>query len=147
MKALIAVALLLLAASANAGVVGALVDIAVYDRTAQRALPVHWSAGSAWVAGAPGNEYAIRIRNRSGADLLAAQHTHQQAGALEHEAEGDQADAGPVPREQRPFSGKQHARVFQVTHGRFTTDRCSRIRAAIPVTPDRRCTTSTRRWQ
>ena len=71
MKALIAAALLLLAASANAGVVGALADISVFVRTAQRALPVHWSAGSAWVAGAPGNEYAIRIRNRSGADLLA----------------------------------------------------------------------------
>jgi hypothetical protein len=70
MKTLIAAALLL-AASANAGAVGTLADVTVYDRDAQRSLPVHWSEGSAWVAGAPGNEYAIRIRNRTAADLLA----------------------------------------------------------------------------
>lgn len=51
--------------------VGSLADVSVYDRGAQRTLPVHWSEGRAFVAGAPGNEYAIRIRNRSGADLLA----------------------------------------------------------------------------
>jgi hypothetical protein len=71
MKTLIAGALLLLAASGNTGAAGTLADVTVYDRTAERALPVHWCEGSAWVAGAPGNEYAIRIRNPGGADLLA----------------------------------------------------------------------------
>jgi hypothetical protein len=71
MKALIAAALLLLAASGTAGAVGTLADVTVYDRAARRSLPVHWSEGAAWVAGAPGNEYAIRIRNRYGEDLLA----------------------------------------------------------------------------
>jgi hypothetical protein len=71
MKTLIAAALLLLAATSNAGAAGTLADVTVYDRTAQRSLPVHWSEGGAWVAGAPGNEYSIHIRNRSAADLLA----------------------------------------------------------------------------
>ncbi len=71
MRTLIAAALLLFAATSNAGGVGTLADVTVYDRTAQRSLPVHWSEGGAWVAGAPGNEYSIHIRNRSAVDLLA----------------------------------------------------------------------------
>jgi hypothetical protein len=71
MKTLIAAALLLLAATSNAGAVGMLADVTVYDRTTQRSLPVYWSEGGAWMAGTPGNEYAIRIRNRSAVDLLA----------------------------------------------------------------------------
>ena len=50
---------------------GTLADVTVFDRAAGRVLPVHWSGGQAFVAGAPGNEYSIRIRNRSGEDVLA----------------------------------------------------------------------------
>ena len=50
---------------------GTLADVTVFDRAAGRVLPVHWSGGQAFVAGAPGNEYSIRIRNRSSEDLLA----------------------------------------------------------------------------
>ena len=71
MKRLIAAAWLLLAASGNAGAVGSLADVSVHDRSGRRSLPVHWDDGTAWVAGAPGNEYSIRIRNRSAVDLLA----------------------------------------------------------------------------
>jgi hypothetical protein len=48
-----------------------LADVTVFDRAAGRVLPVYWSGGQAFVAGAPGNEYSIRIRNRSNDDLLA----------------------------------------------------------------------------
>lgn len=71
MKTLIAAAALLAVASGHAGAVGSLADITVHDRTARRALPVHWSEGGAWVAGAPGNEYSVRVRNPSNTDLLA----------------------------------------------------------------------------
>lgn len=51
--------------------VGGLARITVIDRTANRELPVHWKDGRAYVAGQPGNEYAIRIRNHTGGRLLA----------------------------------------------------------------------------
>lgn len=48
-----------------------LVDVRIYDRMAGRELPVYASGGRLYVAGTPGNEYAIRLRNRSGDDVLA----------------------------------------------------------------------------
>jgi len=71
MKTLIVAAALLAAASGPAGAVGSLAEVTLHDRTAGRSLPVHWGGGTAWVAGAPGSEYSVRIRNRSGTDLLA----------------------------------------------------------------------------
>lgn len=50
---------------------GGLVDLSVYDRTESRRLPVHWHEGRAYVAGKPGNEYQISLRNRGGDDVLA----------------------------------------------------------------------------
>ncbi len=50
---------------------GGLARVTVYDRTANRELPVHWRDGRAYVAGHPGNEYQVRVRNASGEDLLA----------------------------------------------------------------------------
>jgi hypothetical protein len=51
--------------------VGGLADVNVYDRTEKRQLPVYWHAGRAYVAGKPGNEYQVTVRNRQGGDLLA----------------------------------------------------------------------------
>jgi hypothetical protein len=68
-RLVLTLAALTLAAPAFAA--GTLADVTIYDRGARHPLPVHWSAGQAFVAGAPGNEYAIRIRNRSNDDLLA----------------------------------------------------------------------------
>jgi hypothetical protein len=65
----LALAAVLLCAPAFAA--GKLADVTVYDRAAHRLLPVYWSDGQSFVAGAPGNEYAIRVRNRSNVDLLA----------------------------------------------------------------------------
>jgi len=59
---------LLLAAPAAASGLGA---IEVYDRTANRTLTVHEFAGRRYVAGEPGHEYEIVLRNPSGARVLA----------------------------------------------------------------------------
>lgn len=47
------------------------VDITVHDRVENRALPVYQHQGRYYVVGRPGNEYQIRVRNRSGSDILA----------------------------------------------------------------------------
>lgn len=60
-----------LALPACAHGVGGLARVSVIDRGTQRELPVHWKDGRAWVAGQPGNEYQVRVRNVSGEDLLA----------------------------------------------------------------------------
>lgn len=51
--------------------VGSLARVTVIDRTANRELPVHWKDGRAYIAGQPGNEYQVRVRNVAGEDLLA----------------------------------------------------------------------------
>lgn len=50
---------------------GGLVDLSVYDRTQNRPLAVHWHDGRAYVAGKPGNEYRVALRNRQSEELLA----------------------------------------------------------------------------
>lgn len=62
---------LLAACAAQAAAVGGLADITVFDRKEGRQLPVYWHEGRAWVAGKPGNEYALRIRNRGPEEILA----------------------------------------------------------------------------
>jgi hypothetical protein len=66
--AAVAAALTLPACASGAG---SLARVTVIDRTANRELPVHWKDGRAYIAGKPGNEYAVRIRNVAGEDLLA----------------------------------------------------------------------------
>ena len=64
-------AALAVALSTQACATGSLVDLSVYDRAEGRRLPVHWHRGRAYVAGKPGNEYRLTLRNRSGEPLLA----------------------------------------------------------------------------
>lgn len=64
-------AALCLAASDSALALGSLADVSIHDRQANRVLPVYRSYDGTYVAGTPGNEYAIRIRNRSDAAVLA----------------------------------------------------------------------------
>ena len=59
-----ACAALLAAFSAHAAAVGGLADVSLYDRSDGRQLPVYWHEGRAYVVGKPGNEYAVRVRNR-----------------------------------------------------------------------------------
>ena len=67
----IAAALVLAGTAGTAGAVGRLADVTVYDRMENRTLPVYQHQGRYYVAGRPGNEYQIRVRNRTGDDLLA----------------------------------------------------------------------------
>jgi hypothetical protein len=50
---------------------GSLAEVTVYDRSAGRWLPVYRHQGRAYVAGKPGHEYQIRVRNRQHEELLA----------------------------------------------------------------------------
>lgn len=67
----LALAALLAMLAGCATAVGGIADLAVYDRTEGRTLPVHWHEGRAYVIGRPGNEYQLMVRNRQGDDVLA----------------------------------------------------------------------------
>ena len=58
-------------ATGTAGAVGTIADVTVHDRAENRPLPVYQHQGRYYVVGRPGNEYQIRVRNRSGSDVLA----------------------------------------------------------------------------
>jgi hypothetical protein len=47
------------------------IGVEIYDRTDQRNLPIHEHKGRLYVAGEPGHQYEIRLRNRSSERLLA----------------------------------------------------------------------------
>jgi hypothetical protein len=57
--------------AASATAVGRLIDLSVYDRDSQRALPVYRHDGRYYIAGEPGHRYQISLRNRSGNDMMA----------------------------------------------------------------------------
>lgn len=64
--------LLAAATSVHAGTgIGRLADIEIYDRTSGNVLPMYWHGGHAYVAGQPGHEYELRLRNRSAGRVLA----------------------------------------------------------------------------
>ncbi|MEY4729035.1 MAG: hypothetical protein RL020_193, partial [Pseudomonadota bacterium] len=50
---------------------GVYADISIYDRTENKVLPVYLHDGKYYVAGKPGNEYQIRVRNQMSSDFLA----------------------------------------------------------------------------
>jgi len=50
---------------------GVAVDVEIVDRKSGEVLPVYWHAGERHVAGEPGREYEIRLRNRQGGRVLA----------------------------------------------------------------------------
>lgn len=69
-RAVIAAAVLFGSPVGTAGAVGHLADVTVFDRAEYRTLPVYRHHGRYFVVGNPGNEYHVRIRNRTGADIL-----------------------------------------------------------------------------
>lgn len=71
MKSLTCLAAMLALTLAPQAFAGRLADLSVYDRTEGKRLAVHWHEGRAYVAGKPGNEYHVSVRNRQGEDLLA----------------------------------------------------------------------------
>ena len=68
-KALIGVALLL-GIAGQAQAVGGVADVSVYDRAENRTLPVYYHEGRYYVAGKPGNEYQVNIRNNQPGEIL-----------------------------------------------------------------------------
>lgn len=71
MRCLSLLAAACLAAFSLPATAGVRADVSVYDRHDGRELPVHVRDGRRYVAGEPGHEYEIRVRNRSGARVLA----------------------------------------------------------------------------
>ncbi len=69
MKRYLLLFVFLLAGPAQAA--GGIADIEIQDRSSGRVLPLHESGGHWFVAGRPGSEYQIRIRNLGARDLLA----------------------------------------------------------------------------
>ncbi len=59
------------ATSLPAHALGKLATINVIDRNTGQSLPVHYYRGEYWVAGTPGNKYAIEINNKQSARVLA----------------------------------------------------------------------------
>jgi hypothetical protein len=69
---LAAISALIIAAPASAhGPAPALVSMDVYDRTDGTSLAVYLKDGRRYIVGAPGHEYAVRIRNNTGERILA----------------------------------------------------------------------------
>ena len=64
-------AIVLACTGLQAQAVGRLADVIVIDRTTGATLPLHYSKGQYWVAGAPGARYAIAIRNKMGERVMA----------------------------------------------------------------------------
>ncbi len=50
---------------------GLAVDVEILDRRSGEVLPVYWHRGERHIAGEPGREYEIRLRNRAGNRVLA----------------------------------------------------------------------------
>ncbi len=48
-----------------------LATVEILDRSDNTLLPVYLAGGERWIVGTPGHEYAIRIRNQTGARILA----------------------------------------------------------------------------
>jgi len=68
-KALITIALMIGFAGPDAAV-GNLADVSVFDRAENRTLPVYFHEGRYYVAGKPGNEYQVNIRNTQPGEIL-----------------------------------------------------------------------------
>ena len=59
-----------IAAGLPAHAAGSLVDVQIVDRSLNQVLPAHPYRGVPYVAGQPGNRYAVRMVNRTGARVL-----------------------------------------------------------------------------
>lgn len=64
-------ALAALALSCNARATGSIAEVTILDRDTGAQLTAHYYHGEYWVAGRPGDRYAIEIRNHDGGRVLA----------------------------------------------------------------------------
>ena len=67
---LLATATLAACASPPAQAVGSIVDVQIVDRDRQEQLSIWRHRGATWVAGRPGDRYAVRLTNRSAGRVL-----------------------------------------------------------------------------
>jgi hypothetical protein len=63
-------AALWVAMTGQAAAVGSVADVTIYDRAENRTLPVYYHQGRYYVAGKPGNEYQVNIRNPQPGEIL-----------------------------------------------------------------------------
>lgn len=70
MKKSLVTAALMLGIAGQALAVGGMADVTVYDRAEHRTLPVYIHEGRYYVAGKPGNEYQVNIRNTQPGEIL-----------------------------------------------------------------------------
>jgi len=71
MNKLLAVMLgLALSGCAGTSGAGTLADLAVVDRATGQRLPTYYHQGRYWVAGTPGNKYAVAVNNKSGQRVM-----------------------------------------------------------------------------
>ena len=71
MRRLLTALALLAASSASSATVGHYVDVEVVDRDTGRVATTYPFDGQSWIAGTPGNRYAVRLRNLTGERVLA----------------------------------------------------------------------------
>jgi hypothetical protein len=70
-RPLLACVALAAAFAGSAAMAGSLANVEIYDRTAGRSLPIYEHEGRLYVAGEPRHQYELRVRNSSGARVLA----------------------------------------------------------------------------
>jgi len=58
------------ATAGQAGAVGGIADVTLYDRAENRTLPVYYHQGRYYVVGKPGNEYQVNVRNNQPGEIL-----------------------------------------------------------------------------
>ena len=63
-------AISLIAMAGEAQALGRIADVALYDRAENHTLPVYFHDGRYYVAGKPGNDYQITLRNRQPAEIM-----------------------------------------------------------------------------
>src|SRR5690606_9019415 len=71
MRRLLTALALLVASSTAPAFAGKYVDVEIIDRDTGRIATPHAYRGQHWIAGTPGNRYAVRLRNLTGERVLA----------------------------------------------------------------------------
>jgi hypothetical protein len=84
---------------------GSLLDVRVVDRTRNIELPVVRHQGQLYVAGTPGSEYAVTLRNRTGGELLAVLSVDGVNAVSGETARADQAGYVLQPRQSAEIRG------------------------------------------
>ncbi len=69
-KVLLALLASVLTGCATPSQAGALADLAIVDRNTGQRLPAYYHQGRYWIAGTPGNKYAVAVNNKTGQRVM-----------------------------------------------------------------------------